>query len=63
MPAPRRGFWVKLAAVGLIDAGAVALIPVLVASGSWTLLVLLLAAAALINYAPTCTPAPPRSRG
>ena len=51
MPALRRGFWVKLAAVGLIDAGAVALIPVLIASGSWTLLVLLLAAAALINYA------------
>ena len=50
-PALGGGFWVKLAAVGLLDAGVVWLIPVLIASGSWTLLALLLAAALLINYA------------
>lgn len=51
LPALGGGFWLKLALVGLLDAVVVLLCPILIASGSWTLLALLLAAALLINYA------------
>ncbi len=46
-----RGFWIRLAAVGLFDAFVVFAIPLLVANQSWLLLSGILAAAVLVNWA------------
>ncbi len=46
-----RGFWFKLIVVGLIDAGFIAALPLLVANESWMLLGLLGANVLLINWA------------
>lgn len=48
---PSWSFWLKVVFVGVIDALAVAAIPVLAADGSWPLLVILLLSVALINWA------------
>ncbi|MFO7548939.1 MAG: maltose ABC transporter permease MalF [Acidimicrobiia bacterium] len=46
-----RGFWLRLAALGLFDAGVIALVPILWAADSLTLLVFVLGSATLVNYA------------
>jgi ABC-type sugar transport system permease subunit len=46
-----RGFWIRIGALALFDAGVVALIPILWAADSVTLLVFVVGSAILINYA------------
>ena len=49
--APGRGFWLKLVALALFDAGVVALIPLLVVQQSWSLLFFTIVGGLLVNWA------------
>lgn len=46
-----RGFWIRIGALALFDAGVIALIPILWAADSLTLLVFVVGSAVLVNYA------------